>query len=157
MEGGFDGGEITSDGGGLLLREVEKRTGVMGGFAACFRDELHPGFIEHSLEELVRQRIYALALGYEDLNDHDDLRGDHLLATLVEKEDPTGQEQDQGKPLARKSTLNRQELHPGGESTDRYKKIALEEEAVERFLVKMFLEPVDFEVQTELRSLFIIT
>ena len=144
MVGGFDGGEITSDAGGLLLREVEKRTGVIHQFAGCFRDGRNAKLIEHSVQELVGQRVYALALGYEDLNDHDDLRRDHLLATLVEKEDPTGQnrrqEQDQGKPLAGKSTLNRLELHPGGESQDRYKKIGVDEAAVECFLVKMFLD-----------------
>ena len=89
--GGFDGGEITSDAGGLLLREVEKRTGVIHQFAGCFRDGRNAKLIEHSVQELVGQRVYALALGYEDLNDHDDLRRDPLLATLVEKEDPTGQ------------------------------------------------------------------
>ena len=142
--GGFDGGEITSDAGGLLLREVEKRTGVIHQFAGCFRDGRNAKLIEHSVQELVGQRVYALALGYEDLNDHDDLRRDHLLATLVEKEDPTGQnrrqEQDRGKPLAGKSTLNRLELHAGGESQDRYKKIGVDEAAVERFLVKVFLD-----------------
>lgn len=65
----FNGGKITSDGGGLLLREVEKRTGILKSFAECFRDERDPGLIEHSKEELIGQRVYALALGYEDLND----------------------------------------------------------------------------------------
>ena len=142
--GRFDGGKITSDAGGLLLREVEKRTGIVGGLARCFRDERKENWIEHSVEELVRQRVYALALGYEDLNDHDELREDFLLATLVEKEDPTGesrvQERDRGKPLAGKSTLNRLELYSEGEQKDRYKKIAVDGEGVERFLVKMFLE-----------------
>ncbi len=142
--GRFDGGKITSDGGGLLLREVEKRTGIVGGLAQCFRDERQQNWIEHSVEELVRQRVYALALGYEDLNDHDELREDFLLATLVEKEDPTGesrvQERDRGKPLAGKSTLNRLELYSEGEAKDRYKRIAVDGEGVERFLVRMFLE-----------------
>ena len=67
----FDGGAISSDGGGLLLREVDKRTGIIGKFAACFTDYRDPERIEHRLEELVAQRVYGLALGYEDLNDHD--------------------------------------------------------------------------------------
>lgn len=139
----FDGGKITSDGGALLLREVEKRTGIIEQFAGCFRDERDPRLVEHSKEELIRQRVYALALGYEDLNDHDQLREDFLLATIVEKGDPTGQsrqrEQDRGKPLAGKSTLNRLELYPEG-GNDRYKKIAVDSEAVERVLVELFLD-----------------
>src|SRR5271157_5516398 len=76
----FDGGAITSDGGGLLLREVDKRMGIMRQFAACVTDYRDPERIEHRLEELVAQRVYGLALGYEDLNDHDQLRKDPLLA-----------------------------------------------------------------------------
>lgn len=142
--GRFDGGKITSDAGGLLLREVERRTRMMRHFAKCFRDERKENWVEHSVEELVRQRVYGLALGYEDLNDHDELREDFLLATLVEKEDPTGesrvQERDRGKPLAGKSTLNRLELYSEGKPKDRYKKIAVDGEGVGRFWVKMFLE-----------------
>src|SRR5690606_14128409 len=70
----FNGGKITSDGGALLLREVEKRTGMLKRFSECFRDQRDLRLIEHSKEELIRQRVYALALGYEDLNDHDELR-----------------------------------------------------------------------------------
>jgi hypothetical protein len=118
--GAFDGGRITSDAGGLLLREVEQRTGIIRQFAACFVDHRDPELIEHTVEELVAQRVYALALGYEDLNDHDRLRLDPLLATLVGKEDPTGEsrlrERDRGKPLAGKSTLNRLELMSIGAS-----------------------------------------
>jgi hypothetical protein len=83
----FDGGAITSDGGGLLLREVDKRIGIIRQFAACFTDYRNPERIEHKLEELVAQWVYGLALGYEDLNDHDQLRKDPLLAVLVEKSD----------------------------------------------------------------------
>jgi len=79
----FDGGRITSDGGGLLLREVERITGIIRQFAACFTDHRDPDRTEHTVEELLAQRLYALALGYEDLNDHDDLRNDPLLAALV--------------------------------------------------------------------------
>src|SRR5262245_22912542 len=84
----FDGGNITSDGGGLLLREVEQRTGILRQFAACFTDHRDAEQIEHTVGDLVSQRVYGLALGYEDLNDHDELRRDPLLATLVGKADP---------------------------------------------------------------------
>jgi len=84
----FDGGAITTEGGGLLLREVEKRIGIVRQLAACFRDYRDPDRIEHTVEELVAQRVYGLALGYEDLNDHEELRKDPLLAVLVEKSDP---------------------------------------------------------------------
>ena len=111
---GFDGGNISSDGGGLLLREVEKRTGIIAQFARCFRDARSADAIEHTVEELVGQRVYGLALGYEDLNDHQQLRQDPLLALLVGKRDPLGEdrvrERDRGKALAGKSTLNRLEL-----------------------------------------------
>src|SRR6202521_4415671 len=84
----FDGGAISSEGGGLLLREVEKRTAIIRQFAACFTDYRKPDLIEHMVEELVAQRVYGLALGYEDLTDHDELRNDPLLAVLVEKSNP---------------------------------------------------------------------
>jgi hypothetical protein len=102
--GRFDGGRITSDGGGLLLREVDARMGLMTRMAACFVDYRNPRSIEHSVQSLVAQRVYGLALGYEDLNDHDVLRGDSLLALLVGKSDMTGQgrlrDRDKGCPLA---------------------------------------------------------
>ena len=85
VRGRFDGGAITSDAGGLLLREVEKRTGILAQFAACFTDHRNPERLEHTVRELVAQRVYALALGYEDLNDHDQLRQDPLLAVLAEE------------------------------------------------------------------------
>jgi Transposase DDE domain group 1 len=143
--GRFDGGAISTDGGGLLLREVEKRTAIIEGFAACFRDHRAAEQIEHTVRELVAQRVYALALGYEDLNDHDELRRDPLLAVLAEKPDPSGEsrvrERDRGKALAGKSTLNRLELTKAAvEEKERYKKIALDLEAVDRLLVKIFLE-----------------
>src|SRR3954454_22770194 len=124
----FDGGDITSDGGALLLRKTEELTGIIRQFAACFTDHRDPDLIEHPVTDLVAQRVYALALGYEDLNDHDDLRRDPLLATVVGKGDPTGKERrrqrDRGKALAGKSTLNRLELTKvGADREDRYKKI----------------------------------
>ena len=131
----FDGGAITSDGGGLLLREVEKRIGILHQFAACFTDYRNPDLIEHPVKQLVAQRVYGLALGYEDLNDHEELRNDPLLAVLVEKEGPDNQ------VLAGKSTLNRLEL--SGEKVrekERYKKIVLDHGAVDRLLVEVFLQ-----------------
>ncbi len=89
--GKFDGGNITSDAGGLLLRETEKRTGILSRFAKCFDDLRDPELIEPTVAGLVAQRVYGLALGYEDLNNHDDLRRDPLLAVLVGKEDPEGE------------------------------------------------------------------
>jgi len=113
IRGKFDGGSISSDGGSLLLREVEKRTGILAQFADCFRDFRKPELVEHSVGELVGQRVYGLALGYEDINDHDELRRDPLLAMLVDKPDPSGRDrrraEDQGMALAGKSTLNRME------------------------------------------------
>ncbi len=93
--GRFDGGAISSDAGGLLLRECERATRIVRQFARCFTDHRDPEQIEHTVEELVAQRVYALALGYEDLNDHDALRLDPLLAALVGKLDPTGQEPEE--------------------------------------------------------------
>jgi hypothetical protein len=82
---------VTSDGGALLLGEVERRTGILRRLAACFTDHRAPERIEYPVAELLKQRVYAFALGYEDLNDHDQLRRDPLLAVLVGKSDPTGQ------------------------------------------------------------------
>src|SRR5215210_6131820 len=84
----FDGGDISTGGGALLLRETERLTGIIRQFAACFTDHRKADLVEHTVEELIAQRVYALALGYEDLNDHDDLRCDPLLATVVGKADP---------------------------------------------------------------------
>jgi hypothetical protein len=141
----FDGGDISSDGGSLLLRKTEELTAIIRQFARCFTDHRNPELIEHSLEHLVAQRIYALALGYEDLNDHDDLRHDPLLATVVGKKDPTGQsrlrKRDKGMALAGKSTLNRLELTPVGADEDsRYKKITCNARAVEDLFVELFLQ-----------------
>ncbi len=141
----FDGGAISSDGGALLLRQTEARIGILRQFAACFTDHRAPDLIEHSVEELLAQRVYGLALGYEDLNDHDDLRLDPLLATVVGKGDPTGKSRqrrrDRGKALAGKSTLNRLELTPiGADKDSRYKKIACRTRDVERLFVSLFLQ-----------------
>jgi hypothetical protein len=144
--GKFDGGTITSDAGGLLLRESEKRTGIIAGFARCFEDLRNPELIEHTVAELIAQRVYGLALGYEDLNDHDDLRRDPLFAVLVGKEDPEGEERvrsrDKGKAAAGKSTLNRLELTPDNPTAAdlRYKKIIMKPEEIDRLFVDVFLQ-----------------
>lgn len=141
----FDGGDISSDGGALLLRKTEDLTGIIQQFATCFTDHRNPELIEHDVSHLVAQRVYGLALGYEDLNDHDDLRRDPLLATVVGKDDPTGQsrerKRDQGKALAGKSTLNRLELTPvRANKRHRYKKITCSVHAVDELFVKLFLQ-----------------
>jgi hypothetical protein len=144
----FDGGRITTEGGALLLREVARKTGLLRRFSECFRDHRDPERIEHTVEELVSQRVYGLALGYEDLNDHDELRSDPMLAVLVGKKDPSGQQRrrtrDEGKPLAAKSTLNRLELTPANASQrNRYKKIAVKGRKVDELFLEHFVDSHD--------------
>jgi hypothetical protein len=141
----FDGGHLSSDGGVLLLRELDIRLRVLERFASCFTDYRDPELIEHQVLELLRQRIYGLALGYEDLNDHDDLVRDPLLAMASGKEDAEGQERvrpsDQGKALASSKTLNRLELTPADAGPQsRYQKIAHHPERIEALLVELFLD-----------------
>ena len=142
MSAQFDGGVISSDGGALLLREVDRRINLLPRLADCFEDRRDPNLIEHQVGELLAQRVYALALGYEDLNDHDELRRDPLLALLAGKSDLEGrqrkQQRDRGKPLAGKSTLNRLERSTDG--ADRYKKIRCDPAAIDRLLVDLFVE-----------------
>jgi hypothetical protein len=128
----FDGGTMTSDGGAVLLRETDRRLNLLPRLAACFEDRRQPWLISHTVPEMVAQRVYALALGYEDLSDHDQLREDPLLAVLSGKQ-LAGEE-----PLAGKSTLNRLEL--GGETPSRYKKIHYRGQAIDDLLVQVFLE-----------------
>ena len=129
----FDGGQLSSDGGGLLLRETERRTRIIEQFAECFRDYRSPLLVQHLLGSMVGQRVMGLCLGYEDLNDHDHLRHDPLIAALVGKADPT-------KALAGKSTLNRLELTPAGNGQDRYKRIVYDTAKIDRFFVEVFLQ-----------------
>jgi hypothetical protein len=143
--GRFDGGKISSDAGGLLLREVEKRLGIVKRFSECFRDYRDPQRVEHSLESLISQRVYGIALGYEDLNDHDILRHDVVMGVLCEKGDPSGDnrvgEQDRGKAVAGKSTLNRLELTPeNANEKSRYKKIVAEGEKIDELMVEVFIQ-----------------
>lgn len=142
----FDGGRVSSDAGGLLLlREVEQQMGLGEQLAACFQDYRKRELIEHSVRELVLQRIMGLALGYEDLNDHDSLRDDVALAVAAGKVDVTGAERaradDRGHPLAASSTLNRLELTPeGADATHRYKKVVYDGDALDRVMVDRFLD-----------------
>ena len=141
----FDGGDITSDAGGLMLREVEQRTGILKKFSGCFVDYRNAEATEHPVEDLVAQRVYGLCLGYEDLNDHDQLRADPMLAAMVGKADLKGEhrraEQDRGKALAGKSTLNRLELTGADASAeDRYKKISMSPDRIDQLMVDHFMD-----------------
>jgi hypothetical protein len=140
----FDGGKVTSDAGGLLLREVECKFQFVERFACCFTDHRDPDLIEHTVLDLLKQRVFGLCLGYEDLNDHDQLRHDPLLAILVGKTDPLGVDRsrraDRGKALAGKSTLNRLELTPvRANAGSRYKKIVAHLDRIEEFLLEAFI------------------
>ena len=140
----FDGGAITSDAGGLLLREVDERFGILKSFVGAFTDYRDPELVEFSTLELLTQRVMGIALGYEDLNDHEQLRHDPLFALLAGRRDVTGGDrrdpQDKGVPLAGKSTLNRLELTPVGASEDsRYKKIVASIAGLQDALVDVFI------------------
>ena len=146
--GKFDGGKISSDSGGLLLREVEERTHILKCLAECFTDHRNADLIEHTLESLIKQRVMGLALGYEDLNDHDTLRHDPLLALLSGQQDLTGEtrkrERDKGRAIAGKSTLNRLEPTPlDADAASRYKKIVADAGAMDDLLVDLFVEAYD--------------
>ena len=127
----FDGGTISSDGGSLLLRETDQRLNLLPRFSRCFLDGREQDRIEHSILEMVSQRVYRLALGYEDVNDHEQLRTDPLFGVLAGRE-------EFDRPLAGKSTLNRLELGQG--EKDRYKKITFWKQGVDELLVGIFLE-----------------
>ena len=140
----FSGGQISSDGGVLLLGEVAKRSGILKEFAACFTDDREAARVEHSVGDLVAQRVLALAQGYEDLNDHDTLRNDPALAVAVGKQDVSGnerkRERDRGHALASKSTLNRLERSMSGVSSNkRYHRFAIDEKKVDALFVDVFL------------------
>lgn len=130
----FDGAQMTTDGGGLLLRQADRKIGLLKRVAKCFRDGRDPRRVEHGLNEMLAQRIYGLALGYEDLNDHEELRHDPLLALLAGKKELE-------EPLAGKSTLNRLELTPRQvPAKERYHKIRYAPEELDALLVAIFLE-----------------
>ena len=137
----FDAGFLSSEGGVLLLGETEKRIGMFNRLAACFTDRRDPDLIEHSVRSLVAQRVLGLALGYEDLNDHDVLRRDPLLAAVVGEPDILGMRRggaNAGCALAGKSTLNRLELSTHQE--DRYKKIEAVDGRLDALLLALFVE-----------------
>ena len=134
---GFDGGDITSNAGALLLGQVDRGLGLMRRFAACFTDRRDPRFVEHALETLVGQRIFGLALGYEDLNDHDELRKDPAFAVLAGKLTPVMRTDCEA--LAGKSTLNRLEHTPRRHAA-KYHKIDCDGSRVDALLVDFFLE-----------------
>jgi hypothetical protein len=127
----FDGGTISSDGGALLLRQTDQRLNLMPRLAECFLDGRNQEQVKHSILEMLSQRIYGLALGYEDINDHEQLRTDPVFGVLAGREELE-------EPLAGKSTLNRMELGTGAK--DRYKKVTFWKDAIDELLVKMFLE-----------------
>src|SRR5207253_4664427 len=130
----FDGGTISSDGGALLLRQTDKRLNLLPRLAECFLDGRNPDLVEHSILEMLSQRIYGLALGYEDINDHEQLRNDPVFGILAGRNELEA-------PLAGKSTLNRMELGAG--TKDRYKKITFWKEAIDELLGKVFIESHD--------------
>jgi hypothetical protein len=134
----FDGGVMTSDAGGLLLGAADRAIGLVGRFAGCFSDARAPGLIEHSVRTLVTQRVFGIALGYEDLVDHDELRHDPVMATLIGK---LRAGREKCAPLAGKSTLNRLELSRPEPS--RYHKISHDPAAIENLFVDLFMEAHD--------------
>ena len=134
---GFDGGNITSNAGALLLGQVDRGLGLVRRFADCFIDRRDPRYVEHQVETLVGQRIFGLALGYEDLNDHDELRKDPTFAVLAGKLSPVLRTDCE--PLAGKSTLNRLE-HTPRRHASKYHKIDCDDAQVDGLLVDLFLE-----------------
>src|ERR1700712_5670541 len=132
----FDGGAITSDAGALLLGATDRAIQLVERFAACFHDARNPGLIEHAVATLVGQRVFGLALGYEDLVDHDTLRHDPVLAVLAGK---LSAKRPDCAPLAGKSTLNRLE-HASSAVPTRYHRIGHDPERIARLFVDLFLE-----------------
>ena len=130
VEARFTAGQVTSDGGALLLRQADRKINLLARLAACFSDGRSPSLITHQLPEMLAQRIYGLALGYEDLNDHEQLRSDPLMAVLSGK-------RELDEPLAGKSTLNRLELIG---RTGRYHKIGYAAESIDRLLGDLYIE-----------------
>jgi Transposase DDE domain group 1 len=132
---GFDGGAITSDAGAVLLGATDGAIRLVERFADCFIDRRKPELVEHSVRTLVGQRVFAIALGYEDINDHDELRHDPIMAVLAGKLEAGRKD---CAPVAGKSTLNRLELSRA--TATRYHKIAHDRAAIERLFVTLFLE-----------------
>ncbi len=136
----FDGGLITSDAGIIWIAELDKKLGITEKFANCFQDHRHQSYVDHSVHELLAQRLYGIILGYEDVNDHDKLRHDPALAIALEKLNEIGNKEGW---LAGKSTINRLEYCPEtilDQKTSRYHKIEPNFEAIEKSFVEFFLE-----------------
>ncbi len=130
----FSGGTLTSDAGALLLRQADRRIGFLRRLAGCFQDFRSPWLTQHGVEQMLAQRVYGLALGYEDLNDQDQLRRDPLMGVLAGRREP-----DQ--PLASKSTLCRLERTPAnGAERDRYKKVRYDPAAIDALLLDVFMD-----------------
>jgi Transposase DDE domain group 1 len=132
----FDGGSITSDAGALLLGAADRAIGLSAGFAKCFGDARRQELIEHEVVTLIRQRVFAIALGYEDLNDHDELRHDPIMGVLAGKLE--ARRHRSCAPVANKSTLNR--LERSLPVPSRYHKISHDPDAIAELLVTLFLE-----------------
>jgi hypothetical protein len=135
VEAAFDAGLVTSDAGGLLLGATDRAINLMDRFSSCFHDERRAEWIEHEIVTLVGQRVFGIALGYEDLNDHDELRHDPMMAVLVGK---LAARREDCAPVAGKSTLNRLELSKL--EPTRYHKISHNPVAIKKLLVELFLE-----------------
>jgi len=135
VEAAFDAGLVTSDAGALLLGAADRAIDLVGRFASCFHDERRPEYVEHEVATLVGQRVFAIALGYEDLNDHDELRHDPMMAVLAGK---LAARREDCAPVAGKSTLNRLELSKL--QPTRYHKISHNPMAIRDLLVDLFLE-----------------
>ena len=132
---GFDGGRMTSDAGALLLGATDRAIGLVERFAECFTDSRTVELIEHEVRTLVGQRVFGIALGHEDLDDHDQLRHDPTMAVLAGK---LSARRNDCAPLAGKSTLNRLEL--GGPGLKRYHRIAWDGAKIEALFVDLFVE-----------------
>ena len=140
---GFDGGDITSNAGGLLLGQVDRGLALVRRFAGCFTDRRDPRYVEHQVETLVGQRIFGLALGYEDLNDHDELRKDPTFAVLAGKLSPVLRSDCEA--LAGKSTLNRLE-HTPKRHASKYHKIDCDGSQVDALLVEVEIDPTSLQM-----------
>lgn len=133
----FDGGTVSSEAGALLLGRTDEAIGLIDRLAGCFIDERDPDLIGHAVRTLIGQRVFGMALGYEDLNDHESLRHDAVFGTLLGKLEP--KRRSDCAALAGKSTLNRLELHEV-QGSSRYHKIRPDGAAIERLWVDLFLE-----------------